>query len=253
MRGRHSFKAGFDLQFVADDRVQHAAPDLHLPERRRLPRRRKSGVTNPRAYTTFQQDLGDPSVSYNSGFHALFVQDDFRVSSSFKLLFGVRYDLFDIPDARPFAANPLSQSTSRRTRTTSPRGWASPGASTAAARTVLRASTGIMYEPPLLNFYEDAILRNGDPRSFTATLNPTSAGAPAFPATLADLPPGFALPDAEHQRGGRGLLDSQWTIMTNVQIERALGEDFSVSLGYVNSTGRNMPVLIDTNIIPDRR
>ena len=26
-----------------------------------------------------------------------------------KLLFGVRYDLFDVPDARPFAPNPYSQ------------------------------------------------------------------------------------------------------------------------------------------------
>ena len=44
--------------------------------------------------------------------------------------------------------------------------------------------------------------------------------------------------------------DSQWALMTNVQIERAIGQDFAVSLGYVNSIGRSMPLLIDTNIIP---
>ena len=32
--------------------------------------------------------------------------------------------------------------------------------------------------------------------------------------------------------------------------ERALTIDFSVSLGYVNSAGRNMPVLVDRNLIP---
>src|SRR5262249_45655789 len=119
----------------------------------------------------------------------------------------------------------------------------------ASARTVLRASSGIMYEPPLINFYEDSIQRNGDPRTLTATLNPTSAGAPAFPATLADLPAGFTRPvqsivamDAD--------FSTQYTVLSNVQIERALGSDFSVSLGYVNSLGRNMPVLIDTNLVP---
>ncbi|HEY7924788.1 MAG TPA: carboxypeptidase regulatory-like domain-containing protein, partial [Vicinamibacteria bacterium] len=108
IRGKHSVKAGFDLQFVADDRVNtlrqiytFPSVDAYLAA--------KTG-TSPRAYTNFQQDLGNPSVSYDSGFHGLFVQDDFHVSSSFKLLFGLRYDLFAIPDSRPFAQNPLSQS-----------------------------------------------------------------------------------------------------------------------------------------------
>ena len=142
---------------------------------------------------TWCRTLGDPTVAYDTGFLGVFIQDDFRVSPSLKLLFGVRYDLFKIPDARPFAANPLSQSFRVDKNNLAPRiglSWSLDSE----ARTVLRASTGIMYEPPLLNLYEDAILRNGDPRSFTATLNPTSAGAPAFPNTLADRPPGFVLP-----------------------------------------------------------
>jgi hypothetical protein len=125
IRGRHSLKAGLDLQFVSDDRVNtlrqiYTFPnvDAYLAA--------KAGTT-PRSYTTFQQDLGDPTVSYNSGFQGMFIQDDFRISPSFKVLFGIRYDLFNVPDARPFAANP-SRSRSRWTRTTSPPGWASPGA-----------------------------------------------------------------------------------------------------------------------------
>jgi hypothetical protein len=43
---------------------------------------------------------------------------------------------------------------------------------------------------------------------------------------------------------------TQYTILSNVQLERALTNDFSVSLGYVNSLGRNMPVLVDTNLVP---
>jgi hypothetical protein len=116
----------------------------------------------------------------------------------------------------------------------------------------VRASTGIMYEPPLLNLYEDAILRNGDPKSFSATLNPTSAGAPAFPGTLSNPPPGFTLPTQSINAVASGF-STQWTLLTNVQVERALTRELSFSLGYVNSTGRDMPALIDTNIIPTGR
>jgi Carboxypeptidase regulatory-like domain len=246
LSGRHSFKAGFDVQFIDDFRRNNlfqlytfSTVDAYLAA--------KSG-SNPRSYSTFQQLLGDPTVSYNSTFLSLFVQDDLRVSDRLKVLFGVRYDLFKIPDARPFAANPASSEFKVDKNNFAPRAGFS-WTLDSRARTVLRASSGIMYEPPLINFYEDAIQRNGDPRTLTATLSPTSLGAPAFPATLSDLPPGFTRPlqsivtmDAD--------FSTQYTILSNVQLERALTDDFSVSLGYVNSTGRSMPVLVDTNLIP---
>jgi hypothetical protein len=245
-RGRHSIKLGIDLQFVQDQRVNtlrqiytFPSVDAYLAAK---------GGANPRAYTSFQQDLGDPAVSYNSGFHGFFIQDDFRVTANFKVLYGVRYDLFMVPDARAYAANPYSQSFKVDKNNFAPRvgfSWTLDKE----ARTVLRASSGIMYEPPLLNLYEDAIQRNGDPRSFTTTLSPTSAGAPAFPGTLANLPPGFALPTQSIAAMDPGF-DSQWALMTNVQLERALTRNTSLSLGYVNSLGRSMPVVVNTNLIP---
>jgi Carboxypeptidase regulatory-like domain len=246
LSGRHSFKTGFDVQYVDDFRRNNLLQlytfptvDAYLAA--------KNG-TSPRSYTNFSQLIGNPEVAYHSTFVSLFVQDDLRVSSRFKVLFGVRYDLFKIPDARPFAANPLSSSFKVDKNNFGPRAGFS-WTLDSSARTVLRASSGIMYEPPLVNFYEDAIQRNGDPRTLTATLNPTSAGAPAFPSTLNDLPPGFARPlqsivamDAD--------FSTQYTVLSNVQLERALTGDFSVGIGYVNSLGRNMPVLVDTNLIP---
>src|SRR5262245_13867149 len=165
IRGRHSFKAGLDLQFVSDDRVNTLRQIYTFPSVDAYLAARNG--TNPRSYTSFQQDLGDPTVSYSSGFHGIFIQDDFRISASFKVLFGIRYDLFAVPDSRPFAANPLSQSFKVDKNNFAPRvgfSWSLDEA----AKTVVRASAGIMYEPPLLNLDEDAILRNRDPRGFTA-------------------------------------------------------------------------------------
>jgi len=246
LRGRHNLKAGVNLQFVGDDRVNtlrqiYTFRDIasYLAATR---------GTNRLGYVSFQQDLGDPTVSYDSGFYAFFVQDDFRISPSFKLLYGVRYDLFAVPDSRPFAANPLSQGFKKDKNNFGPRlgfAWTLDEA----GRTVVRASSGIMYEPPLLNFYEDAILRNGDPKSFTTTLSPTSAGAPAFPGNLSNLPPGFALPTQSIVAIDADFA-TQYTVLTNVQIERALTSDLSLSVGYVNSRGRNLPVLVNTNLVP---
>jgi hypothetical protein len=246
LRGRHSFKTGFDVQFI-DDYRQNNLFQLYTFPTIDAYLGAKSGAT-PRSYSTFQQLVGDPTVSYNSTFVSLFVQDDLRVNDRLKVLFGLRYDLFKVPDARPFAANTLSNDFKVDKNNFAPRAgfaWTLDRS----GRTVLRASSGIMYEPPLINFYEDAIQRNGDPRTLTATLNSTSLGAPAFPATLSDLPPGFARPLQSIVAMDEDF-STQYTILSNVQLERALSNDFSVSVGYVNSIGRNMPVLVDTNLIP---
>ncbi len=166
-----------------------------------------------------------------------------------KLLYGLRYDLFDVPSARPFAANPYSQTFTIDKNNFGPRVGVLVGARRVVARPSLRASTGLMYEPPLLDFYDNAILNNGDPRSYTVSLSGTSAGAPAFPASLASAPPGFVLP-----RQSINAVDpdfkTQYAWLTNIQIERALDQDIAVAVGYVNSIGRNLPVLMDINLIP---
>ena len=246
LRGRHSFKAGANLQFIGDDRI-NTLRQIYTFRDIASYLAAKNG-TNRLSYLSFQQDLGDPTVSYDSGFFGFFVQDDFRIRPSFKLLYGVRYDLFNVPDSRPYAANPLSRGFKKDKNNFAPRAGFS-WTLDKEAKTVLRASSGIMYEPPLLNFYEDAILRNGDPKSFTTTLSPTSAGAPVFPGNLSNLPPGFALP-TQSIVAIAGDFSTQYTILTNVQLERALTSDLAISVGYVNSLGRNLPVLVNTNLIP---
>jgi len=106
-----------------------------------------------------------------------------------------------------------------------------------------------MYEPPLLDFYDNAILNNGDPRSYTVTVAGTDAGAPAFPSSLASVPPGFVLPRQSITAVDHGFR-TQYAWLTNIQVERALRDDMSIAVGYVNSTGRNLPVLMDVNLIP---
>ena len=108
IRGTHSFKAGIDAQFIGDDRVQRRAVPLHLPDHRRLPRgasRQRAarlhdaaaGLRRPRPPATTPASTA--SSSRTTG----------RSRRNLKVLYGLRYDLFDVPSARPFAANPYSQ------------------------------------------------------------------------------------------------------------------------------------------------
>jgi hypothetical protein len=247
IRGKHAFKTGVDAQWIADKRVRG---ELFLYNFGSIADylSARSGA-NPFSYTNFQQQLGDLSAKYNSGFYGLFVQDDWQISSRVKLLAGVRYDLFDVPSARPFGPNPYSQDFRIDKNNFGPRAGVSWSVDQS-ARTVVRASVGLMYEPPLLDFYDNAILSNGDPKSFNVgPLLPTATGAPAFPGTLATPPPGFVLPKQSINAVDPDFAtQSAW--LSNVQVERALSNDVAVTVGYVNSIGRNLPVLIDVNLVP---
>jgi hypothetical protein len=246
IRGKHAFKTGIDAQWIGDERVRG---DLFLYNFATINDylAAKSGA-NPRAYSNFQQQLGDVTASYDSAFYGLFIQDDWQLAPRLKLLYGLRYDVFDVPAARQFGPNPYSQKFAMDTNNIGPRAglaWAVDQA----ARTVLRASVGLMYEPPLLDFYDNAILNNGDPKSYNVgPVLPTAAGAPAFPASLATPPPGFVLPKQSINAVDPDF-ETQSAWLSNVQLERALGSDLAVTVGYVNSIGGNLPVLMDVNLV----
>jgi hypothetical protein len=242
--GAHSFKAGFDLQFIDDYRENDLVPQYIFANTANYVLARDA--INPRAYTQFRQGLGDPTVDYSQSYYSFFVQDDWRLSNSLKVLYGLRYDYFKVPDADPSAPYGPSRDFQVDGNNFAPRvgiAW-TPGRE---QRTVVRASTGIMYEPPLGAFYEDALLESGSPKLLTVALSPTSVGAPAFPGTLASLPPGVV--PSRSIRAVSSDFDTQYAWLSNIQVEHALTNDLSVAVGYVNSTGRSLPLLFNSNCV----
>jgi hypothetical protein len=242
-RGNHAFKFGANLQFIKDFRQEpvfsaytFASIDDYLAARDGL---------NPFSYTQFRQAVGDPTLDINSSFFGFFFQDDWAVSPSFKLLYGVRYDVFDLPEAAPFALNPASSDFRVDKNNWAPRVGVSWDIGSE-GRSVLTAHTGIMYDTPLIMFYQDAILSNGDPRFQTFTLNRTSPGAPAFPNNLIAAP-GFTRPSTI--RTVSPDFANYYTVQSTVQFRRALSSDMSFEIAYVNAEGRNLPVVRDVNLI----
>ncbi|MCA1651816.1 MAG: TonB-dependent receptor [Acidobacteria bacterium] len=245
LRGNHSVKTGFDAQFIHDSRTaslftvyNFASVDAYLAA--------KSG-SNPRSYTNFLQLLGNPDFTMDTKMYSAFVQDDWRVTPNVKMVFGVRYDLYDYPAADANSPFEYNRDFATDTNNWGPRvgvAW-TPFSD---VRTVVRASTGIMYDQPLLAAYELAFQNSGAPSRFQVTLNPTSAGAPAFPGTLNNPPPGFTLPTQSISTVDPAFQVAR-TFQNNVQIERGLGRDFSTSIGFVYVKGYNLPVITDINLI----
>ena len=53
--------------------------------------------------------MGVPTLNFTDSLFSAFVQDDWRLSSSFKMVYGARYDLYLYPDGVPNATYALQQ------------------------------------------------------------------------------------------------------------------------------------------------
>jgi hypothetical protein len=245
VRGNHSYKFGVDWQYVVDQRV--AAPQfLYTFPTAAAYLAARSGAA-PFGYTAVTQLTGDRSFEMSTHLFSAFVQDDWQVAPRVKLLYGLRYDLYQYPDGLVDA--PLAQTRSFIVdrNNIGPR----VGVAWALSRdSVLRASSGLMFDQPILGGYEQALQLSGSPRAPIYTFSGAGAaggmtpGAPAFPSpvptgTLSQQSPWAVDPDFHVAH----------TWQTNVQYERSIGRDFTLAVGAMYARGWQLPVVTDVNLI----
>ena len=185
----------------------------------------REGGANPLGYTHDDADDRRPRLQHGhrTSFSA-FVQDDWQIAPKVKLLYGLRYDLYRVPGRPGRRAADADARASTSTGTTSGRAlgvaWADR-----LRQTVLRASTGIMYDQAILGGYEQALQFAGSSKATRPVqrysgFEPT-AGAPAFPSLAAT--------------GTARIPQSPWAVdpafqvahtwQSNAQLERAFGSD----------------------------
>ncbi|MGI8555847.1 MAG: TonB-dependent receptor domain-containing protein [Pyrinomonadaceae bacterium] len=206
------------------------------------------GGTNPRSYTQYVEAFGDPEVKFNSTFYNFFAQDDWKVTRRLKFNYGLRYDLYDIPKANSDSPFPASQKFKVDKNNFAPRLGVVYALREGDRPTVVRASTGIYYDVPYSDMYLRAIQNNGSPRYFNFTFGPNSTGAPAFPNNLGSLPAGAALPPQSIDAVSPDF-KNLYAMHTNAQIEQAITNDMSVTVGYIHSSGRHIPVYRNINCL----
>jgi hypothetical protein len=239
IRAAHSYKFGGDYQRIHDERTLapqfvYTFPTIAAYQAAR------SGAA-PLGYSSMTQITGNLGFAMDTSVWSAFVQDDWQIAPTVKVLYGVRYDVYRYPQG--LADAPLAQT---RAFNIDKNNWG-PRVGVAwglSSTTALRASTGIMYDQPILGGYEQALQLSGSPKAPAYTFSGTTAGAPAFPngvssGTLPVQSPWAVDPDFQVAR----------TWQSNVQIERAFGKDFTGSIGFVHAQGSHLPVVTDVNLI----
>jgi hypothetical protein len=242
LRGNHGFKAGLDLQFVADTRTSAAAQLYTFPNAAAYLAARDG--TNRLGYTTFTQYFGLPNLEYNTRQYGFFAQDDWRVTPDLKVLYGVRYDIYGVPDGIPNAPVATSREFPVSKSNFAPR-MGAVWTVGEARKSVVRFNSGLMYDQTLNAIYEQALQNDGTNARASASFTPTQAGAPAFPAVLS--------------AGAGAQPNLAWTVdpgfkvarswQNNLQFEHALNDRYSVSVGASYVTGYNLPVVTNINLI----
>jgi len=239
IRSAHSYKFGFDWQHIYDERTNAPQFVFNFPSVATY-LAAKNGTT-PFGYSTMTDITGSLGFNMATNIASFFVQDDWQIAPTVKILYGLRYDLYKDPQGLSDAPLAQTQSFNTDRNNWGPRlglAWAID------PQTVLRASTGIMYDQAILGGYEQAISLSGAPsRARPFTFNGTSAGAPAFPNHVStgtlNITPWAVDPSF--------IVAHTW--QANAQIERAFAADFTASVALMYAKGSDLPVITDVNLI----
>ncbi|MBP6002925.1 MAG: TonB-dependent receptor [Pyrinomonadaceae bacterium] len=244
--GDHGLKFGGGVNWIDDTRRSNVFARYTFPTIQAY-LDAKNGV-NVRSYTNYVEAFGDANIEYKSTFFNLFAQDDWRVTRRLKFNFGVRYDLYDIPDAEASSPFIASRKFKVDKNNFAPRAGIVYGLREGKLPTVLRASVGLYYDTVYLDFYLRALQNNGSPRYFNFTFAPATAGSPAFPTTLGSLPAGAVLPVQSIETIATDF-ENMYATHANIQVEQAITSDLSVTAGFIHSSGRHIPLYRNINRI----
>jgi outer membrane receptor protein involved in Fe transport len=212
--------------------------------------------TNLRSYASYAETFGESEVNYKATFWNFFVQDDWKVTRRLKVNYGLRYDLYRIPEADSTSLFSASQKFNVDKNNFGPRLGVVYALREGNHPTILRGGAGIYYDQPMLAMYQRALQNNGSPSyfsfSFSGTTNGTtipSPNAPTFPSTFSgSLPVGSILPPQNIDTIALDFED-MYAIHGNIQLEQALSNDLSFALGYIHSGGRHIPIYRNINVI----
>ena len=242
IRGKNTLKFGAGFQQMLDTQTADVYSQYNFASVAQY-LTAKSGA-NPLSYNTYSTSIGLPGASYHSFFWNWFAQDSVQVRPNLLLIFGVRYDRFQGPPADPNAPFSYSQHFRTPGKDFAPRlglAWS------ITPKTVLRASSGMFYEPVPTNLWYNTFINSGNPQAYQASIAASSPLAPAFPNVIS-LTPGAVAPSADITTITPNFRNA-YTINTSIQITQALTNNDSLTVGYVNTGARELTYLRNLNLI----
>jgi hypothetical protein len=241
VRGKHTMKFGFGWQQMLDTQTADVFSQYNFGSVAQY-LAAKNG--NPTSYNTYSTVIGLPGAWYHSFFWNWFAQDSFQVRPNLLIIAGVRYDRFQGPPADSSAPFGYSQHFRMPGKDFAPRlglAWS------ITPKTVLRASSGIFYEPVPTNLWYNTFINSGNPLAYSASVAATSPLAPKFPNVLT-LTPG-AVPASADITTITPNFRNAYTINTSIQITQQLSHNDALTVGYVNTGARELTYLRNLNLI----
>src|SRR5271157_4736434 len=243
--GRHQFKFGFDIgtiHVISKDRLAQTFTFSNLATYLNT----VNHVVNPATgttnwYTQLVQAFGNNVADHTTNSYNFYAQDTFQMTPKFTLSYGLRYEFLQYPGLDSNA--PLVNS---RTVRSDPWDWAPRigFAWKADEKTVIRGGFGVFYDTLNLRLLSQVIRQNGS-NVLSYTITPATPGAPVFPNLLASPAGTLSKPNVTTFSPDFKQLRTQ---QANLQVERALANDISVTAGLQYYGGRHIPVLLDVNL-----
>ena len=241
--GRHTFKFGGGVIFIVDRPTGPLSSQYTFRSISDYVKALTGAI--PRGYSKYQENAGDNKIPDNAIFYNGFVQDEWSISRRVKLSLGLRYEFFDNPDGDPSASLDISKKFKSDGNNVAPRVGFTYLLHNGRYRTLIRFGGGMHYDPPILNMYRRALLNNGG-TSYATFSFPGRANGPDFPNRVNSGQPSdvdAVAPD----------FVTMYAIRSSIQVEQAISNDVSITLGYINSIARHIPVYRNINCLPTGR
>jgi hypothetical protein len=195
-----------------------------------------------RRYQNFKQRFGDPVLDFTTRDYAFYIQDQWKAARKLTVNLGLRYEYTQLP--QPKQVNPDYPQTGR---IPSPRMNFGPRGGIAYAmndKTVVRAGLGVFFARFQGAMLQSLFYGNGLYQS-QITVQPTQAGAPAFPnivSNFANFPAGTAT--LVYAADG---MSNPYTIQGDIAVDRQLARDLGLTVSYVYTRGMRITTTMDRN------
>lgn len=198
----------------------------------------------PYTYTFLTSYSGNPDIRIAFNFLNLFAQDEIRITPDLAVNIGARYEVIFFPTFDAQAPYPLSRSVPNDYSDIAPRvglTWSPFGSH----KTVVHAAYGMYYDVPGLGIFYNAAQVNGH-RLLNYQVAGTAAGAPVFPNVPQfsggsfEVPPSITAFDPSFHNA--------YQHQANLQIQRDLGSNLQLTIGYQFAALRHGLYYTDTNL-----
>ena len=196
-------------------------------------------------YSSFNQGFGPTAFEFTTWDYGVFFEDDWRIKPRLTLNLGIRWDYEKFPSPQiPNPGLPLSAVFPSDKNNFGPRvgfAWDLSGR----GKSVVRGGYGIYYGRVINSTISNAITNTGVTNGqLQFQLNPTP-GTPLYPNVLATSPGTTLPPDvAVFAKDTQNPKIHEFDLV----FEQQIATNTAVSVSYVGSLGRNLPIFVDRNL-----